>query len=158
MYLGLSCQARYALPGPPATEIFAPLTRAEVESYVLSAYLTDRRWMLPRKPPNLLEVSGTTRSAESSMHSGFSILNMDVISDRWLVVLYQGDIVELWDLCPRSGNNTVGIAKAWKGPASTEESRAVCKTRYTIQGLGPCSMSAVAISEDRRSILLAAGR
>ncbi|GJE99295.1 F-box protein [Phanerochaete sordida] len=157
LYSGMTNEARYALPDRDAADLFAPLTRAEVESFILSAYLTERRWTLPRKPPQLLESPGAVQSVEESMHAGTSILTMSVLADRWLVVLYPGDVVEIWDICPSSGHDSSGIAKAWNGPHTEGAPTAACRTRYDVQGLGPCSMSAVVLDEDGRSIIMAVG-
>ncbi|EKM50536.1 uncharacterized protein PHACADRAFT_263872 [Phanerochaete carnosa HHB-10118-sp] len=154
----MSHETRYVLPGPAAADLFAPLTRAEVESLVLSVSLTERRWKLPRKPPKLLEASEVVCSAEEPMHTGMSILNMNILADRWLVVLYQGDAVEIWDLCPNSGSSASGVTRAWNGPGPEDTPCAPCAIRHTVQGLGPCCMSAVVLSEDGRDIILAVGR
>lgn len=158
VYLGMSHETRYALPDLAAASLFAPLTRAEVESLVLSVCLTERRWKLPRKPPKLLEASEVVCSTAEPMHAGLSILNMNILADRWLVVLYQGDVVEIWDLCPNSGGSASGVTRAWNGLGPEEDPRTPCNIRYTVQGLGPCCMSAVVLSENGRGIILAVGR
>ena len=151
-------QTRHVLPNTPADELLGPLSRQEVESLVLSVHLTERRWALLRDAPTLLETLGSVPSTEESMRAGTSILSMSILADRWLVALFQGDVLEIWDLCPNSEDSNAGITKGWHSGEPNGPRHAECKIVHAVQVNGPCSMSAIALGEDGRSIIIAVGR
>lgn len=133
------------------------LSTVDVESLVLSVHLTDRRFTKTRPPPRTLDFIALSQSFDSiySAQTSWTILNMNVLADRWLVVVYQGGVLEIWDLCPESGMNRAGITTAWWPFASLDP---ICKVRYRIQDFDNCTSSAAAYAGDDGSIIVAVAR
>ena len=80
---------------------------------------------------------------------------MDVVSDRWLVVVYQGDAIDIWDLCPTSQDGKTRITKSWR---SDFHSEAVCKIRYVTGTPSRQGVSATAMNDDGTAIVVALSR
>lgn len=154
LYNVLAQDRRCPLPGNGGEEILAGLTQTEVESLVVGLYATEKQWLFSRAPPKLLELAAGARPLISSSET-WGILAMDVLLDRWLVVMYQDDILEIWDLFPGVKRSTAGIAEAWNCHTSPMP---ICKIRHVVQGIGPCTAFANCVEQNGPSLVLAVAR
>lgn len=133
------------------------LKASDVESLVLSVYLTDVRWKDPGKAsPRPLEA--TDHPSKATQFSTHNILAMDVLLDRWLVVVHQLEesVVEMWDLSPGSyPPSGHGVGMIW---SPYEAPFPQCKIRCIVQNIGPCDSSCVCLDADGSGILVAVTR
>lgn len=132
LYAEMCRSHRYPLP----TSVPSPI---DIESLVLRAYITDQRWQLPRMPPRSIDISLSSETLDnlpsspedSAPHETMEgVLDMTVLSDRWLVVVRQSGVAEVWDLYPVSGKEGTGITRSWNKDSGCKPLR---KARFNVQ-------------------------
>ncbi|KAJ3523763.1 hypothetical protein NM688_g8672 [Phlebia brevispora] len=127
------------------------VTASRLESLVLSISLSESRWHSARGFPHRLYTGSKQMEIVDTGHFG-TILSIDTLLGRWLVVVHQEGTVALWDLLPSAQGFDHGVGFRW-----TERSTSVpiCKYKTDLCGLGSCTSSVACMNADRNAILLA---
>lgn len=156
LWLSLYRSQTHHLPVPYSwdwlhgSERIDQMTASRIESLVLSVYLTEARWLSARRYPHLLFTGSKAMEIVDTAHFG-TILSMDVMLGRWLVVVHQEGTMALWDLTPdaRESDYTVGFGWSAKGT-----SVAVCRCKKDMTGIGLCTSSTVCMDKNGDAIFV----
>ena len=129
------------------------ITVAQLESLTLSVHQSAVHWLMPRGIPRRLYTGDDILYGE---YRGV-LLSMDVIADRWCLVIYQDATIVLWDIHPETDATDWDLGFKWSGVCSASSSPR-CLRKQELKGIGLCISSAVCLNDTRDGLLFAVSK